>query len=483
MSRVLLVNPPFYRFLGSHYNANSLGIAYIASHLNSNGHDAWVYNADFVNRDSYSNLGDLFSQYADYKEFFKNEDADIWNEVVDKIIDFQPDWVGYTSYTANISSIDIISRKLKQRYPKVKQVIGGVHATLDTRVLESVPAVDFAVRREGEFAMLDLAEGKDPGSISGVASRSSFNILSPGLADVNQQIDDLVFPERDKFWGLTEEEKRTVDVSYICSIRGCPYRCNYCASPSHWGRDKTQFRTPNSVLSEMKHLKENYWDTNKEFDYSASANAEAKGNLIIKDNTIVYFVDDVFTVRKRRVKEILRGIVDQGLGMDWKCEARTDHLDEEICELMAQAGCVRVKLGFESGSDRILSQIQKDETKEEMKRGAKMLKEAGVPFTAYFMAGFPGETDDDLRETIKFAEEIDADYYSLSVLSPYYGTKMYFDLMAKGHELDKQPWEYFYHQTGDLMVNDTITRGVLDEYLSLNELNTNKDLTGTTGYM
>jgi len=204
---------------------------------------------------------------------------------------------------------------------------------------------------------------------------------------------------------------------------------------------------------------------------------------VIKDNTIVYFVDDVFTVRKRRVKEILGRIADEKLDMPWKCEARTDHLDAEICELMAKAGCVRVKLGFESGSDRILKQIQKDETKDDMRRGASLLKEAGVPFTAYFMTGFPGETDDDLKQTIEFAKEIDADYYSLSVLAPYYGTKMYFDLVEDGYQLDKKPWEYFFHQTGELMVNDTISEKVLDEYLSLGELNRAKDPTGALGYM
>jgi radical SAM superfamily enzyme YgiQ (UPF0313 family) len=107
-----------------------------------------------------------------------------------------------------------------------------------------------------------------------------------------------------------------------------------------------------------------------------------------------------------------------------------------------------------------------------MRKGANMLKDAGVPFTAYFMAGFPGETDQDLKQTIAFAKEIQADYYSLSVLSPYYGTKMYYDLMDQGFELDKKPWEYFYHQTGDLMVNDDISPKVLKEYLALNELNT-----------
>ena len=266
-------------------------------------------------------------------------------------------------------------------------------------------------------------------------------------------------------------EIKTVDVSYICSIRGCPYRCNYCASPFHWKRDKTQYRSPESVIAEMSHLKENYWDTQKEFDYSASANADAKQNLIIKDNTIVYFVDDIFTVKKKRVKTILSMMIEQNLGMDWKCEARTDHLDDEICELMSKAGCSRVKLGFESGSNRLLKSIQKDETREDMLRGVKMLKNANVPFTAYFMAGFPGETDEDLEQTIEFAKEIKADYYSLSVVAPYYGTKMYYDLIDDGVELDKKPWEYFFHQTGDLMANTKISKPVLKKYLSLNELN------------
>ena len=164
-------------------------------------------------------------------------------------------------------------------------------------------------------------------------------------------------------------------------------------------------------------------------------------------------------------------MIDEKLDMPWKCEMRTDHLDIEICELMAEAGCERVKLGFESGSDRILKQIQKDETRQQMLDGAKMLRDAGVPFTGYFMSGFNGETDEDLKKTISFAKEVKADFYSLSVLSPYYGTKLYYNLIEKGYPLDKKPEHYFYHQTGDMMVNDTISKEVLEEYLSLNELN------------
>ena len=72
-----------------------------------------------------------------------------------------------------------------------------------------------------------------------------------------------LLPERDKFWGLSDDEKLMVDVSYICSIRGCPYRCNYCASPAHWKRNKTQYRSPKSIIDEMKHVKKQYWEHGK----------------------------------------------------------------------------------------------------------------------------------------------------------------------------------------------------------------------------
>jgi radical SAM superfamily enzyme YgiQ (UPF0313 family) len=223
-------------------------------------------------------------------------------------------------------------------------------------------------------------------------------------------------------------------------------------------------------MEEMRLLKEKYYVRPK-YDYAASANIESKENLKIEDNTIVYFVDDVFTVNKKRVKKLLRMMIDEKLDMKWKCEARADHLDDEICELMAEAGCQRVKIGFESGSNRILSEVKKLETREEMLEGAAMLKKAGVPFSAYFMAGFPGETDEDLRQTIDFARQVDADYYSLSVLAPYYGTELYDQLIKNGHELDQQPWEYFFHQSPKPMVNNTLSTKVLNEYLALSELN------------
>ena len=80
MSRVLLVNPPFYRLLGSHYNASSLGIAYIESTLNQNGHDVWLYNADYLHNNVYNKLKGLFEGFVDYTRYFKDSNLEIWEE-------------------------------------------------------------------------------------------------------------------------------------------------------------------------------------------------------------------------------------------------------------------------------------------------------------------------------------------------------------------------------------------------------------------
>ena len=181
----------------------------------------------------------------------------MWNEVSDKILSFNPEWVGYTSYTANISAIKIISDKIRAANRDIKQVVGGVHATLDSKLLDSLTSVDYSIQREGEEALLALVENKDPKSIPGVIFRGKNSLINNGIAPVIKNIDNLPMPERNKFWGIPESERKNVDVSYICTIRGCPYKCTYCASPFHWYRKTTLLRSPESVIEEMKHLKEN----------------------------------------------------------------------------------------------------------------------------------------------------------------------------------------------------------------------------------
>jgi radical SAM superfamily enzyme YgiQ (UPF0313 family) len=475
MKKILLVNVPFYRILGSHYNGISLGISYIASYLNKNGHDAWVYNADFLDSLEYKSLYKVYKDFPSYIEIFADKTNKIWTDAAESILKFNPDYVGYTSYTANISAVSIISEIVKKSNPSITQIVGGVHSTLDKEILKELAFIDYSVSREGEQTMLKIVNEEKIEEIQGVSYRKNGNILNNGVSPVITPLNDLPFPERDKIWAhggrpANEFEKTNMDVSYIITLRGCPYRCSFCASPEIWGRSNFQYRSPENVKKEILEIKEKYWGR-KPIDYSVqSSNSKTKIKLMedslkIKDNTIIYFVDDVFTLKEKRSIEIMEAIKD--CGVPWKCESRADNITEEIAKKMKESNCRRVKLGIESGSDRILKLIKKDESKDKMRRGINLLKKYNIPITIYLMAGFPEETDDDLQETIDFAKEIDAEYYSISILSPYFGTQIYFDSMNKGIQLSDSPWEYFFHQSKKLLLNNNLSEKKLEELWSL----------------
>ena len=180
-------------------------------------------------------------------------------------------------------------------------------------------------------------------------------------------------------------------------------------------------------------------------------------------------MDDTFNLDNRFTKEICRRIIDEGLKLNWICEARADYLDKELVSLMVEAGCVRIKLGIESGSDRILKMINKGFTTQMVRRGVGIIKECQLPLTVYLMVGIPGETNEDLRRTIELAKELDADYYSLSVLAPYYGTQIWKELEESGKRMNNEHWEYFYHQSRELIVNSKLDPAIVDEFLALNE--------------
>lgn len=424
MARVLLVNPPFYRLLGSHYNGLSLGLAYLASALNARGHDAWLYNADYTEGTAYKTLHQIF-------ETFHGFDQAPVQEAIDQIVAFRPDWVGYTCYTAVIPVVARISSAVKQRMPGVRQVVGGPHPTLDTMTSYRLPAVDYVIRGEGEVELANLLDEE--------WARGTYT------AGRIRDLDGLQFPERGRFWAGSGR-----DVCYLSTARGCPWRCAYCASPAIWPRVFS--RSPENVLREVETL-----------PISGPTKPEENGNLHIMDNTCLYIIDDTFTFNEQRALKIIAGL----RGIPWKCEARADTITDQLAEAMAASGCARVKMGVESGSDRILKSVNKGETTEDMRTAVRRLQRHGVPVTCYLMAGFSGETDDDLRQTIAFARELQADYYSISMVAPYYGTRLYDDAKAVGIPVDHAPWEVFFHQNDSLLLNPNLSRDLLEELWGL----------------
>lgn len=440
MKKVLLIAPPFYRLMGSHYNGLHLGIAYVAAVLKQNGYDVRLYNADYLDTEQYLNQRQLFENSPTYKVLLNDLGYPVWKQVEDEIARFAPDIVGITMLTTAFKAAQNVAQIAKRLYPGLKVVVGGVHPTLDPEEVLGHDEFDYAIRGEGEFSLLELVQGREPKDIQGLSYKKNGQLINNVARPFIKDLDILPFPSRDSFTNGANH----VDLGYVMTGRGCPYSCSYCVSPKIWQR-VTRFRSVPNVVDELEYLKSSF------------------------GSQVVRFVDDTFNLDKRRAKELCQRMIDKGLNLKWICEARVDRLDRDLVSLMVKAGCVRVKLGVESGSDRILKMVGKGFNTATIRSGVSIVKEFGLPLTVYLMVGFPGETDAELRQTIALAKELDADYYSLSVLSPYYGTQMWKQWEESGKKIDKQHWEYFYHQSQDMIVNDELNPKVVNEFLALNE--------------
>lgn len=426
--------------MGSHHNGINLGLSYIAAVLKENNHFVCIYNADYVDSENYLNQRQIFENYNTYKQIIDDLSNPIWKEIEENIKRFGPDIVGITMFTANYKVAKIIARIARKLNKEVKIVVGGTHPTIDPEGTLSNGEFDYLVRGEGEFTFLELVGGKDVSEIAGLSYKKKGEIINNPPRPFIKDLDSLPFPSRDLFLNNTSN----IDYENIITGRGCPYSCIYCASNKIWDR-KVRFRSPYNVIMELIYLKEKF------------------------NSPILYVVDDTFTLRKDRAKEICRGIIKRNLDLKWKCDTRVDCIDYELVSLMKQAGCIRIKIGVETGSEKIMKKIKKGLTKDKIRKGVEVIKKVGLPLTAYLMAGFPGETNDDIRQTIQFGKEIDADYYSLSIVAPYLGTEIYDEFLSSGNKIDKEHWEYFYHQSKYMILNNNIDPELIEEFLALNE--------------
>ena len=441
MKNILLIAPPFYRLLASHYNGLHLGIAYIAAVLKEHGHFVKIYNADYCKTTEYANQRQLFENYPSYKTILSDLANPIWGEIKHNISSLAPDLIGITMLTANYKAAKIIAKIAKSLNNNVKVVVGGAHPTLDPEGTLAEKEFDYVIRGEGEYAFLELADKREEEKIKGLSFKKDNQMIHNESRSFIEDLDTLPYPCRDSFLNDTKH----LDFGHLITGRGCPFSCAYCASQQLWGRT-VRFRSVSNVISELEYLQTNY------------------------NPPVIHFADDTFTLNKRRAKEICQQIVNRRLEIRWVCDTRADCLDKELVALMKSAGCIRVKIGAESGSDRILKAMRKGVTREKIRKAVGLIKEEGLPLTVYFMTGFPQETNEDLQQTIEFARELDADYYSLSVLAPYYGTEIWKDLEKSGKKIDKEHWQYFYHQSQDMLINSNLDPALVSKFFDLNEL-------------
>jgi len=382
-----------------------LGIAYLAAVLKNSGFSLGVIDAQALNLST--------------------------EEVSKKALGYSPKIVGISCSTVQVKAAWEIAQKIKEVSPKIFIVLGGVHPTaLPEESLEK-ETVDFVLRAEAEYSFLELVEAllnkKDITHIEGLSYKREGAIQHNPKKNLILDLDLLPFPARELFpfpYAYRSPYTQSRYFATLLSSRGCPGGCIFC-NKNIFGF-KFRRRSPENVLDEIDYLY-------KEFNISE-----------------FHFADDCFSLDRLRVERICDLIIHKKLKIRWACSngIRVDTIDYELLRKMREAGCYRIALGVESGSERILQAIGKATSREKISQAFKDCRRAGIITVGFFMLGNYGEDEETMLETIRFAKALNPDYAQFAIAVPYPGTT-YYDIIKKEGRFISQDWSdygIFDHQ-------------------------------------
>lgn len=341
-------------------------------------------------------------------------------------IDVAPDWqnlilshaaeavcVGISSLTGyQIHSGLEVTNFVKENFPKLPVIWGGVHPTLlPVQTLEE-KNIDVVVRGEGEATLLELVnclkDNKPIDNILGISFKKNGQIIN----NFDRQFLDInTLP--DPAWHLVDLKKYT-STDYVSNntiplqtTRGCPHRCTYCYN-IEFNKKSWRAMSPEKVFHQVDDLIKKY-------------NIDG-----------VAFCDDNFFVDFDRVKKICHLFIDNKLNIKWEADCRIDYLfrmDEEFFKLLKAAGLQALFLGAESGSPRILDFVKKDITVEQIIASAELTKKYDLAGWYAFILGLPSEKPEDVAATIKIMKKVKEinpkAYTSIKIFSPFVGSPLF----------------------------------------------------------
>ena len=394
--KILLMNPPWYYSHGQVAPTFSLGIAYIAAFLRER-HDVSLIDADAQGID--------------------------WEELGKRILSLSPDVVCITATTSTYLAGLRAAGMAKQN--GCFTIMGGPHVSaVPHKSLEESHDLDAVCRGEGEHAMLEILDRLEKGrtleGVRGISFRKSGKIIHNPPRPPIRNLDEIPFPARDLL--PMRQTSRTLwghPAGHIFSSRGCPNRCTFCASHMIFG-SAVRFRSPENVLEEIKEMVERFGI--RQFAFS----------------------DDTFTVLPDRVHRICDGIIEQGLDVEWVCQARVNTVNYGLLKKMRDAGCIQIDYGVESGDPEVLRKMKKNITHDQVKRAIRMTNKLGINTFAYYILGTPYDDIRSTKRTISFARRLGASRSYFNILVPYPGTEIYNNAISED-TLMVSDWSY-YHQ-------------------------------------
>lgn len=360
-----------------------LGILYLSAWLEKKGMDNEVFDTTFSTK----------------KELYQHLEKE------------QPDLVPiYTNLMTKVNVIEMVQFICSN--PLLKHtivVLGGPDVTYNIPDYLATGA-HIVVVGEGEQTMLEIAETVAKGNreefahIDGLAYRTRDGEVFKTKARARlRPVDDLPFPNRKKI-NLHEYLKawkahHGLNAVSVSTQRGCPYTCKWC-STAVYGQSYRR-RSPKVVVDELLDIKKHY------------------------SPDTLWFVDDVFTVSHKWLEGFAKEVNERDAVIPFECITRADRMDESVLDLLKKAGCFRIWIGAESGSQKIIDAMDRRVDVNQVRSMIQLTRQKGLEAGTFIMLGYPGETEEDIEETIHHLKTSNPDHFTITIAYPIKGTGLY----------------------------------------------------------
>jgi anaerobic magnesium-protoporphyrin IX monomethyl ester cyclase len=361
----------------------------------------------------------------------------------------KPDVVLATAITPMIYKAQNTLKIVKELFPGVKTILGGVHPTfMYAQVLSESPWIDYIVRGEGEEIIVNLmrsieagTDHRDRHTINGIAFLEDEQVVAtpaqPPIANLNVLTPD---------WSLLEWEKyiyipMNVRVAVPNFARGCPFTCRFCSQWKFWRTYRS--RDPRNFVDEIETL--------------------------VKDHKVGFFIlaDEEPTINKKKFVALCEALIERNLNVPWGINTRvTDILrDEALLPLYRKAGLLHVSLGTEAAAQMNLNRFRKETTIEQNKKAIQLLKQNGMVAEAQFIMGMENETPETIEETYQLALDWNPDMANWNMYTPWPFAELFEEL---GDRVEVRDYAKYNFVTPiiqpDAMKREDVLKGVLRNY-------------------
>lgn len=363
MKKIVFIEPkPAGEHIFTQFALPRIGIFILATMMKNRGWDARIMVEDIT--------------AIDYHEL---SDADI---------------IGISTITPTAINSYVVANTARRM--GITVIMGGPHVTFLPE--EALEYADFVIRGEGEAPLMSFIDAwetdRDYSRVPNLSFRIDGGYTHNPMLPFEDDLDRL--PVSD--FSLMTDQTR-LKVIPVQTSRGCPYDCSFCSVTGMFGK-KYRFRSTGHILDELRRYR--------------------------NSGKMIFFYDDHFAANRKRAKELLRAMIDEGLSFKWSTQVRADIVnDPELLDLMKRSGCHTLFIGFESFNPESLKEMKKKQTVEDIIRAVRIIHEHKIHIHGMFVHGFDSDTWDSVKLTVNYAKKMRLTSAQFLMLTPFPGSEFY----------------------------------------------------------